>query len=60
MRCARLGFPRALQIFGSHQGKCRFETPALPQRPGIFVVIFLVQHVTNTHTQRRIIISKLL
>jgi len=33
MRCAHLGFPRALQVSGSHQGKCRFETPALPQRP---------------------------
>jgi len=48
MRCAHLGFPRALQVSRSHQGKCRFETPALPQRPVIVTSIF-VPHLTFTH-----------
>jgi hypothetical protein len=38
MRCAYLGFPRALRASGSRQGKCRFETPAL------------LQPHTHTHT----------
>jgi hypothetical protein len=56
MRCAHLGFPRALQVSGSHQGKCRFETPALPQRPVAAMTIYLyVHHVTNTQTLQKVV-----
>ena len=55
MRCAHLGFPRALQVSRCHQGKCRFETPALPQRPvTAFSILcdtaFTHTHTTHTHT----------
>ena len=51
MRCARLGFPRALQVSGSHQGKCRFETPALLQRPVTVISIFCVTLNNHSHTK---------
>ena len=54
MRCARLGFPRALQVSRRHQGKCRFETPTLPQR-AVSVVSILCRTALltdYTRTQR--------